>query len=257
MIKKIWTFFAIRVSRDLRSHGRPLRALRYAPLGSKSLRRLLGNAGVTSESLVTLLERAKVDRYSLQEVLMRAEMSIAIGSTLEEQLRSLARDSAIRREIRERRKVAAEHVMQHPELRQVFRPFIEEQGFTPSEKDQIVLILFEIMPDNQSRSALFHPILKVLNETPGAELKARYLTQIAESIVRREVEEYIDTTEFKIVPSRGEEMERRSLREEVEKITSDEFLRLEWDARNNDISRIYTILGPPPLRTLSGAPYDR
>jgi hypothetical protein len=40
--------------------------------------------------------------------------------------------------------------------------------------------------------------------------------------------------------------------EAAEVINSDEQLRSEWSALNNDISRIYEVLGPPPLKTLVG-----
>lgn len=38
----------------------------------------------------------------------------------------------------------------------------------------------------------------------------------------------------------------------AEVINSDECLRIEWSALNDDIRSIYEILGPPPLKTLSG-----
>jgi hypothetical protein len=40
--------------------------------------------------------------------------------------------------------------------------------------------------------------------------------------------------------------------EAAEVINSDERLRIEWSTLNDDIRRIYEILGPPPLKMLSG-----
>jgi hypothetical protein len=40
--------------------------------------------------------------------------------------------------------------------------------------------------------------------------------------------------------------------EEAEVINSDELLRAEWSTVNDGIQTIYKILGPPPLKTLSG-----
>jgi hypothetical protein len=45
--------------------------------------------------------------------------------------------------------------------------------------------------------------------------------------------------------------------DEAQKIPSDRYLHEEWLYANIDISRVYEILGPPPLKTLSGTQRDK
>ena len=282
MIKKIRTFLA---RRTLVSHVGALQVVYGSPrLSLESVRRLLESEEIDRGSLTRLLMRAEVDDELLLEFVRRAEdddlllrlvefakvggeplamlyerakTDSAFAAMLAKQMRLRAREYAIRQETYRRRSIAEELARLNPELRQVFGTFLEENSFTKDEKEQIEIMLLQLMPDDKSRSELFAPLVSLVDEIPGAELNSRYLKQLTEASVARAVAEHVDATAFKPVFWQGEETEISSLREEAEKIDSDEFLRLEWDARNDDIGRIYTILGPPPLRTLSGVPHER
>jgi hypothetical protein len=275
MIRRIRTFLVNSLlSGRWRDGMRAQMILRAGELGTQQLALLFDSAGIDSDALAEMLRGENLDTHELRMifehsgigtgpdgdavaiVLERLKTDSAFSAELEAKLRSLTRERAILREINRRQQVTRDLLRQNPDLRQMFRSFIEGNDFTTDETKEIEVMLLQLTPDDKSRSALLGPLLKLVNAAPGAELKYRYLKQMAETSERRAAEMHVDGASER-ASSRNEEGEKPSLRKEAGEIESDELLRSEWDARNVDIQRIYTILGPPPLRTLSGVPHDR
>jgi hypothetical protein len=163
-------------------------------------------------------------------------------------------------ELSRRRDIARQAVLgRESELKELYKPFFAGINYTEEETSLLLAMLVEAMPDDHSRAALMDPILERLGSVPGAELKYRLIRDMINSIQRNSIRNEISPSNRSSASqsSHKESSPNREIHKKAEDIMSDDLLRAEWHIINNNIGRIYQILGPPPLRTISGARHGR